>query len=66
MNIRFSSLTMESNRFICILEKMDKTDFVIIIDMNNPMNCIEKIITADLVIMNPTSKIIATKGKEKS
>ena len=62
-NIGFSSLTMESDKFICVREKVNDTAFVIIIDMADPTNPIKRPITADSAIMNPTSKVIALKGK---
>ncbi|CAM4940780.1 unnamed protein product [Rotaria socialis] len=61
-NIGFSSLTMESDKFICVREKVNDTAFVIIIDMADPTNPIKLPITADSAIMNPTSKVIALKA----
>ncbi|CAF1003438.1 unnamed protein product [Rotaria magnacalcarata] len=61
-NIGFSSLTMESDKFICVREKIYDTAFVIIIDMADPTNPIKRPITADSAIMNPTSKVIALKA----
>jgi clathrin heavy chain len=54
---------MESDKFICVREKVNDTAFVIIIDMADPNNPIRQPITADSAIMNPASKIIALKGK---
>ena len=56
---------MESDKFICVREKVNDTAFVIIIDMADPNNPIKRPITADSAIMNPTSKVIALKGNEK-
>jgi clathrin heavy chain len=56
---------MESDKFICVREKVNDTAFVIIIDMADPNNPIKRPITADSAIMNPTSKVIALKGKEE-
>ncbi|CAF0843469.1 unnamed protein product [Adineta ricciae] len=61
-NIGFSSLTMESDKFICVREKVNDTAFVIIIDMADPNNPIKRPITADSAIMNPASKVIALKA----
>ncbi|CAF1450799.1 unnamed protein product [Adineta steineri] len=61
-NIGFSSLTMESDNFICVREKVNDTAFVIIIDMTDVKNSIKRPITADSAIMNPASKIIAFKA----
>jgi len=61
-NIGFSSLTMESDKFICVREKVGDTSQVVIIDMNDSSNPIRRPITADSAIMNPASKVIALKG----
>lgn len=64
-NIGFSTLTMESDKFICVREKVGEAAQVVIIDMNDPTNPIRRQISADSAIMNPTSKVIALKGKGK-
>lgn len=61
-NIGFSTLTMESDKFICVREKVGETSQVVIIDMNDAQNPIRRPITADSAIMHPTSKVIALKG----
>lgn len=61
-SIGFTSLTMESDRFICVREKVGETNQVVIIDMNDPQTPIRRPITADSAIMNPSSKVIALKG----
>jgi clathrin heavy chain len=53
---------MESDKFICVREKVNDTAFVIIIDMADSNNPIKRPITADSAIMNPLSKVIALKG----
>lgn len=62
-NISFASLTMESDKFICVREKVGDTCQVVIIDMADPNNPIRRPITAESAIMNPASKVIALKGK---
>ena len=62
-NIGFSTLTMESDKFICIREKVGETAQVVIIDLNDATNPIRRPISADSAIMNPASKVIALKGK---
>lgn len=62
-NISFSTLTMESDKFICVREKVGDTSQVVIIDMADPNNPIRRPITAESAIMNPASKVIALKGK---
>ena len=53
---------MESDKFICVREKVGETAQVVIIDMDNPNNPIRRPISADSAIMNPKSKVIALKG----
>ncbi len=62
-NIGFSYLTMESDKFICVREKVGEQNQVVIVDMSDPTNPIRRPISADSAIMNPASKVIALKGK---
>uniref|UniRef100_A0A8C2QA05 Clathrin heavy chain n=1 Tax=Cyprinus carpio TaxID=7962 RepID=A0A8C2QA05_CYPCA len=61
-SISFSCLTMESDRFICIREKVGEQNQVVIVDLSDPSNPIRRPITADSAIMNPASKVIALKA----
>ncbi|XP_041585072.1 clathrin heavy chain 2-like isoform X2 [Vulpes lagopus] len=61
-NIGFSTLTMESDKFICVREKVGEQTQVVIIDMSEPMVPIRRPISAESAIMNPASKVIALKG----
>ncbi|KAJ3329008.1 hypothetical protein HDU76_008837 [Blyttiomyces sp. JEL0837] len=61
-NIGFNTLTMESDKFICIREKVGEQNQVVILDMNDPTNLIRRPITADSAIMNPAAKVIALKA----
>lgn len=54
---------MESDKFICIREKVGEQTQVVIIDMADPNTPIRRPISADSAIMNPASKVIALKGK---
>lgn len=62
-NIGFSTLTMESDKFICVREKVGETAQVVIIDLADPNNPTRRPISADSAIMNPKSKVIALKGR---
>uniref|UniRef100_A0A8C2IZ17 Clathrin, heavy chain a (Hc) n=1 Tax=Cyprinus carpio TaxID=7962 RepID=A0A8C2IZ17_CYPCA len=62
-NIGFSTLTMESDKFICIREKVGEQAQVVIIDMADPNTPIRRPISADSAIMNPASKVIALKAQ---
>uniref|UniRef100_A0A672LG98 Clathrin heavy chain n=1 Tax=Sinocyclocheilus grahami TaxID=75366 RepID=A0A672LG98_SINGR len=64
-NIGFSTLTMESDKFICIREKVGEQAQVVIIDMSDPNTPIRRPISADSAIMNPASKVIALKVDRK-
>jgi len=61
-NIGFNTLTMESDKFICVREKVGETNQVVIIDMADSANPIRRPISADSAIMNPASKVIALKA----
>ena len=52
---------MESDRFICVREKVNEQQQVVIIDLNDPTNLIRRPIAADSAVMNPVSKVIALK-----
>ena len=56
---------MESDKFICVREKVSETAQVIIIDLADSANPIRRPITADSAIMNPASKVIALKGESR-
>ncbi|XP_040566519.1 LOW QUALITY PROTEIN: clathrin heavy chain 1 [Lepeophtheirus salmonis] len=63
-NVTFASLTMESDKYICVREKVGDTNQVVIIDMADPSNPTRRPITADSAIMNPASKVIALKAQK--
>lgn len=65
-SISFNTLTMESDKFICVREKIGDTAQVVIIDLNDPTTPIRRPISADSAIMNPASKVLALKGKAGS
>uniref|UniRef100_A0A8C0QYU3 Clathrin heavy chain like 1 n=1 Tax=Canis lupus dingo TaxID=286419 RepID=A0A8C0QYU3_CANLU len=53
---------MESDKFICVREKVGEQAQVVIIDMSEPMVPIRRPISAESAIMNPASKVIALKA----
>ena len=61
-SIGFNTLTMESDKFICVREKVGEQNQVVIIEMSNPSNPTRRPMAADSAIMHPTAKIIALKG----
>ncbi|KAG0245932.1 putative CHC1-clathrin heavy chain [Mortierella sp. GBAus27b] len=60
--IGFNTLTLESDRFICVRETTGDQNAVVIIDLSDPNNVLRRPITADSAIMNPSSKVIALKA----
>lgn len=54
---------MESDKFICVREKVGEQAQVVMIDMSDPAVPIRWPISAESAIMNPASKVIALKGK---
>lgn len=64
--IGFATLTMESEKFICIREQLgDGTNNVVIIDMENPSQLIRRPIQADAAIMNPKEQVLALKSGQQ-
>ncbi|KAL7060518.1 hypothetical protein AAHC03_09135 [Spirometra sp. Aus1] len=61
-SIGFNTLTMESDKFICVREKVDDAHQVVVIDMNDPTHPTRRPITADSIIMNPVTKVMALKA----
>ncbi|CAK8683084.1 clathrin heavy chain 1 [Clavelina lepadiformis] len=61
-NIGFSTLTMESDKYICVREKVADQAQVVIIDLADSANPIRRPISAESAIMNPASKVIALKA----
>lgn len=53
---------MESDKYICVREKVGDVAQVVIIDLGDPNNPTRRPISADSAIMNPKSKVIALKG----
>ena len=66
-HIGFATLTMESDKFICVREKVgDDRARVVIIDLADAAHPIRRPIIADSAIMNPAFKIVALKGQQSS
>ncbi|XP_006150487.1 clathrin heavy chain 2 [Tupaia chinensis] len=61
-SIGFSSLTMESDKFICVRERVGEQAQVVIIDTSDPAAPVRRPISADSAIMNPASRVIALKA----
>lgn len=60
--LTFQTLTLESDHFICVREKVNEQNQVVIIDLSDANNVLRRPITADSAIMHPSQKILALKG----
>lgn len=56
------NLTLESDHYICVREKVNEQGQVVIIDLADANNIIRRPISADSTIMHPKQKILALRG----
>jgi clathrin heavy chain len=61
-SISFQTLTLESDHYICVREKINEQNQVVIIDLADANNVLRRPITADSAIMHPRQKILALKA----
>ncbi|KAI9172885.1 Clathrin heavy chain [Blastocladiella emersonii ATCC 22665] len=61
-SIGFNTLTMESDKFICVRESVADVNQVVIVDLSDTGNVMRRPITADSAIMHPSTKVIALKA----
>ncbi|EGN91992.1 hypothetical protein SERLA73DRAFT_99912 [Serpula lacrymans var. lacrymans S7.3] len=61
-SISFQTLTLESDHFICIREKVNEQNQVVIIDLADANNVLRRPISAESAIMHPHKKILALKA----
>ncbi|CAG8535423.1 3237_t:CDS:10 [Ambispora leptoticha] len=64
-SIGFNTLTMESDRFICIREQNGNTNQVVIIELADTANILKRPIGADAAIMHPKEKKLALKASRQ-
>ncbi|KAG7563044.1 hypothetical protein FFLO_01476 [Filobasidium floriforme] len=60
--IAHATCTLESDHYICIREKVNDQNQVVIVDLADANNVLRRPITADSAIMHPSQKIIALKS----
>jgi len=53
------TLTLESDHFICVREKVNEQNQVVTIDLSNVHDILRRPIGADSAIMHPTRKVLA-------
>ncbi|KAK0446711.1 hypothetical protein EV421DRAFT_1790875 [Armillaria borealis] len=61
-SISFQTLTLESDHFICVREKVGEQNQVVIVDLADANNVLRRPISADSAIMHPKLKILALKA----
>ncbi|KAJ2860931.1 hypothetical protein GGI22_002582, partial [Coemansia erecta] len=61
-DISFNTLTLQSDRFICVREKKSQREQVCIVDLKDTSKTFRRPITADSAIMNPENHIVALKA----
>ncbi|KAF8141713.1 hypothetical protein EV363DRAFT_1308829 [Boletus edulis] len=61
-SISFQTLTLESDHFICVRDKVNEQNQVVIIDLADANNVLRRPISADSAIMHPSKKILALKA----
>ncbi|KAH7905761.1 peptide-In-groove interactions link target proteins To the B-propeller of clathrin, partial [Hygrophoropsis aurantiaca] len=61
-SISFQTVTLQSDHFICVREKVNEKNQVVIIDLDDVSNILRRPITADSAIMHPSKKILALKA----
>lgn len=59
-------MTLESDHYICVREKVNEQNQVVIIDLADANNVLRRPITADSAIMHPKQKVLALKGTMRS
>lgn len=63
-NITFGTVTMESDKYIVVREKVGENSQVVVVDMADVQNPLRRPIGADNVIMNPASKVLALRAQK--
>ncbi|KAG0175208.1 hypothetical protein DFQ28_005404 [Apophysomyces sp. BC1034] len=62
VSIGFNTVTMESERFVCVREQVNNVNQVVFVDLANHNEITRRPITADSAIMHPTTKVMALKA----
>ncbi|GAA5870209.1 hypothetical protein JCM8547_006917 [Rhodosporidiobolus lusitaniae] len=64
-SIGFATLTLESDRFVCVREEVNGAKQVVIIDMQDPNNIVRRPISAESAIMHLDEKVIALRAQRQ-
>ncbi|KAJ6542651.1 hypothetical protein B0H19DRAFT_844600, partial [Mycena capillaripes] len=60
-SVSFQTLSLESDHFICVRQKVEEEDQVVIIDLAEANNVLRQSIAAESAIMHPIRRILAVK-----
>ncbi|CAH7670842.1 clathrin, heavy polypeptide [Phakopsora pachyrhizi] len=64
-SIGFNTLTMESERYVCVREEVNGAKQVIIVDLSDANNVMRRPISAESAIMHPVQKVIALRAQRQ-
>ncbi|WFD29954.1 Clathrin heavy chain [Malassezia sp. CBS 17886] len=64
-NISFATVTLESEKFVCVRENTAAGSAVTIVDLNDVTNITRRPMSADSALMNPVEKILALKSQRQ-
>ncbi|KAM0791024.1 hypothetical protein ACM66B_004322 [Microbotryomycetes sp. NB124-2] len=64
-SIGFATLTLESDRFICVREDVNGAKQVVIVDLHDASNVTRRPISAESAIMHPDDKVIALRAQRQ-
>ncbi|POW02753.1 hypothetical protein PSHT_11983 [Puccinia striiformis] len=64
-SIGFNTLTMESERYVCVREEVNGTKQVIIIDLSDANNVMRRPISAESAIMHPVQKVMPSEVAQR-
>jgi len=61
-SIAFSTVTLESDKYVCVRDISHEEKYIFIVDLVNPSHTMRTKITAESAIMNPSQNIIALRS----
>ncbi|GAA6001306.1 clathrin heavy chain [Rhodotorula paludigena] len=64
-SIGFATLTLESDRFVCVREEVNGAKQVVVLDLNDPNNVVRRPISAESAIMHWDDKVLALRAQRQ-
>ncbi|KAL6066534.1 Clathrin heavy chain [Balamuthia mandrillaris] len=62
--IGFATLTMESERYLCVCDSSSGESVITIVDLQNPNNVLKRPIAAESAVMNPERYVLALRKEQ--